>query len=424
MSLISQVYQRTPATSLKSKDLVDQLLISQDIRILAEQDALAGVNPWDIVCRDNQRKNVINQFRTFKTLGLGNTYIQGLWHCERIDLLFERLFALDVEGKRNSVIFELPNSPYLLLEQLLYKVFNISLLRQMDVAKTHYDLPIELYEGFLGESMKYTTGDWTGLTQVPENLTAAQNQNLAYWVNELNISDGDVILDCGCGWGTLPDYLKHQFNITYIGITISDVQVDYCRSKFEGLKNYHFFHHSYHNRHQNILAQAGVEQITKCIFLETLEHGGSRNLPHILRNVREVISPDGLLGIQTIGADHPTLICDPYINRYIFQHASLSSPSQLGKAIESNRQFVKIKENNIFENYPATLCSWNHYFQENWDDIKPHIQRILDSTTFKTVDEWKRHWEFYLLMCVGAFVPGTYPQVYQITARPNFFVKL
>lgn len=424
MSLISQVYQRTPVTSFKSKDLVDQRLISQDIRILAEQDALAGVNPWDIVCRDNQRKDVINQFRTFKTLGLGNTYIQGLWRCERIDLLFERLFALDVEGKRNSIIFELPNSPYLLLEQLLYKVFNISLLRQMDVAKTHYDLPIELYEGFLGESMKYTTGDWTGLTQIPENLTAAQNQNLAYWVNDLNISDGDVILDCGCGWGTLPDYLKHQFNITYIGITISDVQVDYCRSKFEGLKNYHFFHHSYHNRHQNILAQAGVEQITKCIFLETLEHGGSRNLPHILRNVREVISPDGLLGIQTIGADHPTLICDPYINRYIFQHASLSSPSQLGKAIESNRQFVKIKENNIFENYPATLRSWNHYFQENWDDIKPHIQRILDSTTFKNVDEWKRHWEFYLLMCVGAFVPGTYPQVYQITARPNFFVKL
>ena len=423
MSSLSQVYQRIPVSSFKAKDF-DQLLISQDIRILSEQDALSGTNPWDIVCKNDQRKNVINQFKVFKTLGLGNTYIQGLWRCERIDLLFERLFALNVEGERNPIIFELLNSPYLLLEQLLYKTFNISLTRQMDVAKTHYDLPTELYEGFLGESMKYTTGDWTGLAQTPENLTAAQNQNLAYWVNELNISDGDVILDCGCGWGTLPDYLKHQFNITYIGITISDVQIDYCRAKFEGMKDYHFFNHSYHNRHQDILAQAGVEQITKCIFLETLEHGGTRNLPHILKNVREVISPDGLLGIQTIGADHPTLVCDPYINRYIFQHASLGSPSQLGKAIESNRQFVKIKENNIFEDYPATLRSWNHYFQQNWENIKPHIQRILDSTPFQTVDEWKRHWEFYLLMCMGAFTTGTYPQVYQITARPNFFIKL
>lgn len=423
MSSLSKTRQISSNTGFEKKELISQVLLGQNIQVLTERDALSGANPWDIICKDGQRKNVITQFKKFKTLGLGNTYIQGLWRCERIDLLFERLFALNLETKTNSIIFELPNSPYLLLEQLLYKAFNMSLIRQMDVAKTHYDLPTELYEGFLGESMKYTTGDWTGLDQIPENLTAAQHQNLDYWFKELNIQDGDVILDCGCGWGTLPDYLRHRVNITYIGITISEMQVDYCHSKFQGVEGYHFFNHSYHDRYQGILAQVGVDQITKCIFLETIEHGGTRNWPNILGNVREVISPTGLLGIQTIGADHPTLIPDPYINRYIFQHGSLGSPSQLGKAIESNRQFIKIKEYNIAENYPATLRSWNHYFQQNWENIKPHIQRILDSTPFQTVDEWKRHWEFYLLMCVGVFLAGTYPQVYQLTAKPNFFVR-
>ena len=135
------------------------------------------------------------------------------------------------------------------------------------------------------------------------------------------------------------------------------------------------------------------------------------------------MSQDGILGIQTIGADHPNLVCDPYINRYIFQHLSIGSPSELGKAIESDRAFIKLKENNIAENYPATLRAWNYYFQKNWCNIEPYITKILDSTPFSTTDEWKRHWEFYLLFCTGVYESETYPQLYQLTARPNFFVS-
>jgi cyclopropane-fatty-acyl-phospholipid synthase len=400
-----------------------EILQSQNIQVLLEQEAQSSSNPWDIICQSDRRNYVLQQFTQLKTLGLGNAYIAGYWHCARLDLLFERLFALNLDTKSNPILFELPNSPPLILEQLLYKFFNVSLIKQHDVAKIHYDLPTELYEGFLEESMKYTTGDWTGLEQVPENLNAAQRQNLEYWVKELQIQDGDIILDCGCGWGTLPQHLANRFALTYIGITISDVQVNYCRSKFSGVDNYHFYNHSYHNQYQKILAESGVDHITKCIFLETIEHGGTRNWPNILRNVRRVMSQNGILGIQTIGSDHPTLVCDPYINRYIFPHGALGSPSELGKAIETNRQFIKCKENNIAENYPATLRAWNYYFQKNWTDIQPHITKLIDSTPFSTTEEWKRHWEFYLSLATGAYEAGTYLQLYQLTAKPNFFAS-
>ncbi|MGB7417499.1 MAG: class I SAM-dependent methyltransferase [Thermosynechococcaceae cyanobacterium] len=360
----------------------------------------------------------------FKTLGLGNTYIKGLWECDRIDLLFKRLFNLNQKSRTNSILFELPNSIPLILEQLLYKYFNMSLMRQRDVAKKHYDLPTELYEGFLEESMKYTTGDWSGLEEIPSNLTASQQQNLDYWAEELQIKDGDVILDCGCGWGTLPQYLMSRFHLTYIGVTISDVQIDYCHSKFSELENYFFYNHSYHDSYVGILKQLSLDKVTKCIFIETIEHGGTQNWPHILKNVREVMAQDGILGIQTIGSDHPTPVCDPYINRYIFPHLSIGSPSELGKAIESNRQFIKCKENNLANSYPATLKAWNHYFQKNWPTIEPHIANIITSTPFGTTKEWKRHWEFYLLLCRGAYESGTYPQLYQLTAKPNFFPSL
>lgn len=323
---------------------VIKMLLGQDVQVLTESEAQSGSHPWDIICRNEHRNTVLNQFTKFKTLGLGNTYIEGLWGCERIDLLFKRLFDLNLETKSNSIMFEMPNSLPLIVEQLLYKFFNISLIRQNDVANKHYDLPFELYEGFLEESMKYTTGDWTGLVQTPENLNAAQNQNLEYWVKELQIQDGDIILDCGCGWGTLPQYLKNRFDLTYIGITISDFQVDYCRSKFKGINNYYFYNHSYHNPHQEILAKSGVDQITKCIFLETIEHGGTRNWANILKNVRQVMSQEGILGIQTIGADHPTLVCDPYINRYIFQHASLGSPQNWVKQLKATDNSLSTKK--------------------------------------------------------------------------------
>ena len=423
MSSTLQINSSNRNSLPKKYNKLIEMLFGQDIHVLTEREAQYGSNPWDIICQNERRNYVLQQFIKFKTLGLGNTYVKKFWRCQRIDLLFKRLFDLNLETKSNSIIFEMPNSLPLILEQLLYKFFNISLIKQRDVAKKHYDLPTELYEGFLEESMKYTSGDWTGLDKTPENLTAAQMQNLEYWVRELQIQDGDIILDCGCGWGTLPQYLADRFKLTYIGITISDVQLDYCRSKFSEVENYYFYNHSYHDRYDKILAESGVDHISKCIFIETIEHGGTRNWPNILKNVRQIISQDGLLGIQTIGSDHPNLVCDPYINRYIFQHASLGSPSELGKAIESDRQFIKLKENNIAENYPATLRAWNYYFQKNWSEIEPHITSIIDATPFSTTEEWKRHWEFYFLLCIGVFEAGTYPQVYQLTAKPNFFVN-
>ena len=422
MSSTLQIDSRSHNSVPKQYSGLIEMLHRQDIQVLTEQEAQSGVNPWDIICRNGQRNYVLKQFAKLKTLGLGNAYAKGVWHCERLDLLFKRLFDLNLETKSNSILFEMPNSLSLILEQLLHKFFNISLIKQQEVVKKHYDLPTELYEGFLEESMKYTTGDWTGLEQVPENLNAAQAQNLEYWVQELKIQDGDIILDCGCGWGTLPQYLAERFDLTYIGITISDVQIDYCRSKFSDVDNYYFYNHSYHNQYHKILTKSGLDHITKCLFIETIEHGGTRNWANILKNVRQVMSQDGLLGIQTIGSDHPNLVCDPYINRYIFPHLSIGSPSELGKAIEANRQFIKCKENNIAENYPATLRAWNHYFQKNWSDIEPHITKIIDATPFSTTTEWKRHWEFYLLFATGAYESGTYPQLYQLTARPNFFV--
>ena len=104
----------------------------------------------------------------------------------------------------------------------------------------------------------------------------------------------------------------------------------------------------------------------------------------------------------------------------VCQHECLVGNCNLGI---SDRAFIKLKENNIAENYPATLRAWNYYFQKNWSHIEAHITKIPDLTPFSTTEEWKRHWEFYLLFCTGVYESGTYPQLYQLTARPNFFVS-
>ncbi|MEB3322463.1 MAG: class I SAM-dependent methyltransferase [Synechococcaceae cyanobacterium] len=398
-----------------------ELLLEQDIHLLSRSEAGRAL-PWDIVCEEGRRDDVARGFLGWKSLGLGDAYVRGWWRCERIDLLFERLLRLNHGQRRNPIFFRIPASPRLVLDQLRYRLLNLSLLREMDVARQHYDLPAELYEGFLGATMKYTAGDWQGLEPTAGNLDAAQRQNLDHWVRELGISDGDVVLDCGCGWGTLADHLADRFDLTYIGITISAVQLDYCRARHASRNKYFFHHHSYHQRYKELLAACGQEEITSCIFLETIEHGGTRNWPAILRNVREVMAPDGLLGIQVIGSDHPIPVSDPYINKYIFPHLSIGSPSQIGKAIESDRQFVMLSQKNFSANYPPTLRAWNEIFHANWPAIEPFIGRILERTPFATTEQWRRHWEFYLLMCAGAFSAGTYCQDYQVTARPNHYV--
>ena len=402
------------STSTQTKHPLQELFASQDIHFADPSGQRAS---WDIVPTDPCNVPVIlNEFARTKTLGFGNTYIRGLWNCADLPELFRRLFQ--AKAGFGGIIFEASNSLQMGLHLIKHKSLNLPLTKQLQAAE-HYDLPVELFTNFLGSSMKYTTGDWRDIKYSPKNLDAAQNQNLDDWLSDLRIKNGDVVLDVGCGWGAFPQRLVARgLDVTYLGVTISEVQLAHLREKFAARPSFHFANHSFHESYRSLLDSLGLGRVDKVICLESTEHAGNRNLPHVYANIREVLSPKGLLGIQIISADHVEPIADPYVGHYIFPNLEIPALSTLGEVLEHHRQFRLLKFENIAESYPNTLRAWHWKFNDNWARIEPHIAEILPKTYFQNTTEWRRHWNFYFQLCEGAYLSGSYPQLYKLLVQP------
>lgn len=400
----------------KIKNPTQKLFAKQDVYFRQRNTESSS---WDIVVDDPDNiQIIINEIEKYKTLGLGNTYVRGLWSAHDLAELFKRIFESKAGFK--GALFEIPNSFALGIDILSQKQLNLPLTRQFQVAREHYDLPVELFTGFLGSSMKYSTGEWNGLEYSVDNLDAAQNQNLDNWIRDLDIKDGDVILDPGCGWGSFPLRLAARgLDVTYVGFTISEVQIDHLTETFSDYPKFHFLNQSFHESYVNCLRQIGIHKIDKAICLESIEHSGNKNLPNVFTNIREVMSDKGILGVQIISADHEEMIADPYIGKYIFHHLQIPTIKVIGECMEKNRQFRCQSIINIADSYPFTLKAWHDIFNQNWKQIEPFIENIISKTHFQNTKEWKRHWNLYLKLCEGAYRAKTYPQLYKVIAHVN-----
>jgi cyclopropane-fatty-acyl-phospholipid synthase len=390
--------------------------------------------PQDIFCDYHKLTIVLNAILKSKTLGLGESYIKGYFTCRDLFSLLYILAKTDEFGHL-PLVDQIPNSWGLVWQVTKNQLLNLSLLKQFQVAKQHYDLPDVLFTGIegkfigmLGSSIKYTCADFSrnpdGLDLV-DGLNQAQNQSLKYIINQVDlakVSGKPVILDCGCGWGAIPKYLLETLgegNFTYIGVTISQSQVDSCTKKFTGNKGVYFFNHSFHDTFLPILAQLNIEKVDVSFFVGSLEHAGHISTKRILSNIRQITKPGAKVYIQIVGSDHPSPLLDPYIWKYIFPNTRIMCPGEIGKIIEHERSFRLVNQDNTYYDYYLTLMAWHDIFEANWHHYEPFIAGILKETGFATTEEWKRHWKFYLLICASFYQAGTYPQLYRITIETN-----
>ena len=92
----------------------------------------------------------------------------------------------------------------------------------------HYDLPAEVFATFLDQRMKYTCGLYRTPT---ETLDQAQHTKLRYITTLLHITNGENILDIGCGWGSLTLHLATQHHCHVTAITPSPTQAHHIRER-------------------------------------------------------------------------------------------------------------------------------------------------------------------------------------------------
>ena len=329
---------------------------------------LNGSDPWDIQIKDDRW--YARMFRE-KTMGLGESYMDGWWDCEQLDEMIYRCLraglAEEIGVSLKDVVRSLPGV-----------LINLQTsARARLIAEHHYDTGNELFHSFLDPYHQYSCGYFKDT----DNLDQAQQNKLALIAEKLNLTKDDRVLDIGCGWGGFARFAAERYGCSVTAVNISQEQLGYAREFCAGLP-VHFVDCDY---------RAIEGRFDKIVSVGMFEHVGQKNYRTFMEVAHRCLSEDGIFLLHTIGKNKSGKGGgDPWISKYIFPNSSLPSIAQIARAAEG--LFVIEDCHNLGSHYDKTLMAWNENFQEAWPDLMEKYDQ-----------RFKRMWEYYLLCCAGAF---------------------
>jgi cyclopropane-fatty-acyl-phospholipid synthase len=340
--------------------IVNELLSRASIRV-------NGSSPSDI--RVNNPlffKRVLQE----GSLGLGESYMDGWWECDRLDIFFQQVLRAGLER-------QLPRHLKDTLRIAGARLLNLqSKKRAWIVGKEHYDLGNDLFSRMLDPFMQYSCAYWKDA----ETLEQAQEAKLDLICQKLQLQPGMRVLDIGCGWGGLAYYMAKNYGVSVVGVTISAEQQKMAQARSEGLD-------------VQILLQDYrdlQDQFDRIVSVGMFEHVGPKNYATYFSVVDRNLTPDGLFLLHTIGSKKTDNNVDPWIDKYIFPNGCLPSVRQIANASEP--YFVMEDWHNFGADYDTTLMAWHSRFLNSWPEIADNYS-----------ERFKRMFSYYLNACAGAF---------------------
>jgi cyclopropane-fatty-acyl-phospholipid synthase len=261
--------------------------------------------------------------------------------------------------------------------------FANSLARARANVAHHYDLDSRLYDLFLDGDRQYSCAYFTA---PGESLETAQRNKRRHIAAKLLLDRPQLrVLDIGSGWGGLGLYLAEESGADVTGVTLSTEQhaMSNARAEKAGLAGRVKFRLEDYR-----LATGPYDRI---VSVGMFEHVGRRNWGEFFDKVRDLLAPDGVALLHTIGYwDTPGPI-NPFIRKYIFPGADLPSLGELtARAGAAGLIVTDVEVLRI--HYAETLRLWRERFMAR----RAEAAAIYD-------ERFCRMWEFYLALCEAGF---------------------
>ncbi|MEA3049959.1 MAG: cyclopropane-fatty-acyl-phospholipid synthase [Sphingomonadales bacterium] len=256
----------------------------------------------------------------------------------------------------------------------------------------HYDIGNDLYRLFLDPDMQYSCAYFTD----PGNsIEHAQLDKKAHIASKLYLKPGQRVLDLGCGWGGLALYLNRVADVDVLGVTLSKEQLAFARRRAE---------------------EAGVADRVKfeltdyrdvtgsfdrIVSIGMFEHLGTAFFPSFFRQVRDLLAPDGVALVHTMGRMGKPGTTDRFMQKYIFPGGYLPALSEIVSASERERLIMADCEA-LRLHYVYTLRAW----YERLKARREEASALAD-------ERFYRLWLFYLAASMTMFTDGAMV-VYQL----------
>jgi len=314
-------------------------------------------------------------------LKMGELFMDGRIVVEEGDI-YQALDLLlgELRGKREPL-------PVRLLHKLRFTLRRFAqrngLTRSRQNVAHHYDLDGRLYDLFLDDDRQYSCAyyDRDGLTL--EEAQAAKRRHIAA---KLVIRGGERVLDIGSGWGGLGLYLAGVAGAREVlGVTLSEEQLALARRRAEegGLAD----RVNFELRDYRTLDGA----FDRIVSVGMFEHVGVTQYRTFFEKARDLLAPDGVMLLHTIGLSDGPWFTNPWIDKYIFPGGALPALSEMLPLIEKAGLVVTDVEV-LRLHYAFTLRDWRERFLARREEAA----RLYD-------ERFCRMWEFYLAACEAAF---------------------
>lgn len=304
------------------------------------------------------------------SLGLGESYMDGWWECDRLDVFFDKVLTAKLDQ-------QLPSHLKDILRIARARLFNMQTRhRAWQVGKEHYDLGNDLFNAMLDPNMQYSCAYWKDA----DTLADAQVAKLKMICEKLQLKPGMKVLDIGCGWGGLAAYMAKEYGVSVVGVTISKEQQQLAQKRCEGLP-VQIMLQDYRDLN---------EEFDRIVSVGMFEHVGPKNYRTYFNVVNRCLKKDGLFLLHCIGSNTSGVKADAWISKYIFPNGCLPSIRQI--ADEAEGHLIMEDWHNFGADYDKTLMAWDENFVRAWDSIKDNYS-----------PRFYRMFRYYLNACAGAF---------------------
>lgn len=312
-------------------------------------------------------------------IGLGETYVAGLWDTPSITELSEiALRNLDqfqgyaYAGFWNSLKFRFIN-----------RLMRVNSLRgAARNIRAHYDVGNEFYQLWLDEGMTYSSAIFT-----PGDTDLARGQTRKYDRILQRLKGAERVLEIGCGWGGFAQSAADKgHHVT--GLTISPSQKGYADARLDGRADI---------RLQDYRKSCG--QYDSIVSIEMIEAVGQAYWPTYFATLKARLAQHGCAVIQAITVPDRNFEIysrsSDYIRHHTFPGGMLLANSVI--ADQARRAGLVITDTHAFgADYARTCAIWN----ARLDQMSNRIKKLGFDERFL------RNWRFYLESCSASFAVG------------------
>ncbi|KAJ6518727.1 S-adenosyl-L-methionine-dependent methyltransferase [Mycena sanguinolenta] len=295
----------------------------------------------------------------------------------------------------------------------------------------HYDLPNELWTGFLSWDLTYSgavfddeaKGAWGDFledrpvapprlsylqerTMPPDDLERGQLEKLHRMCKRARLRPGCRVLEIGCGWGSFAIMAAGTYGATVDTLTISveqKIAVDktIAEAGLGHMINVHVLDY-------RSMPESFHHAFDAAISIGVMEHIGLEFMGGWFKQMAWAMKPENSFKVFTM-----TTVPDSrwaqyagevdFIRKYIYPGGQLSSLRTLVDHIADAGLNLETVEN-IGPHYPRTLREWSRRFQLNFDGhIKAGLRKRHPDLGDEEIEIFRRKWIYYFAYSEAGF---------------------